>query len=461
MEKLKVIQGQVSTTKTKEQEEKLLADLEENLIRKDLIWRQKSRELWLKEGDRNSKFFHLSTIIRRRSNNIAAIKDNNGDWCHDYDGIGNYFLRNFQDLFYTSHPSIPEDLEGLITPIITRTENESLICIPDDKEILLALKSIPNLKAPGPDGIPSLFYNYYGETVRPLLFSAVKNFFSSNHILKEWNNTFISLIPKCHGASTFKDFRPISLCNVHHLMFFNPKRWNIPLLTTLFEQDTVHNILKIHLSQADFEDSATWTPSSSGKHSVKSFYLTDQHNRFQDHSDIVWKAIWNLKIHERFKLHLLRIGSESLPWFSEVDAPCPLCQTSSDTLDHLYGDCIFYRVAWRESPWDLQSSILPSASVKDLINFVACPPSTLLPSFPPKVEFSLYASITIYLLWNSRNDVLHIGRPADLNVTIKKIKRSRMKKSHFKRKLKQPSLRSPLLEKMDRQRFGFEAMPYN
>ncbi|XP_031405734.1 uncharacterized protein LOC116214473 [Punica granatum] len=211
---------------------------------------------------------------------------------------------------------------------------------------------------------------------------------------------------------------------VHHLMFFNPKRWNIPLLTTLFEQDTVHNILKIHLSQADFEDSATWTPSSSGKHSVKSFYLTDQHNRFQDHSDIVWKAIWNLKIHERFKLHLLRIGSESLPWFSEVDAPCPLCQTSSDTLDHLYGDCIFYRVAWRESPWDLQSSILPSASVKDLINFVACPPSTLLPSFPPKVEFSLYASITIYLLWNSRNDVLHIGRPADLNVTIKKIKRS-------------------------------------
>ncbi|PKI72641.1 hypothetical protein CRG98_007018 [Punica granatum] len=67
---------------------------------------------------------------------------------------------------------------------------------------------------------------------------------------------------------------------VRHLMLLNPKRWNIPLLTTLFEQDTVQNILKIHLSQADFEDSATWTPSSSGKHSVKSFYLMDQHNRF-------------------------------------------------------------------------------------------------------------------------------------------------------------------------------------
>ncbi|PKI59227.1 hypothetical protein CRG98_020390 [Punica granatum] len=100
---------------------------------------------------------------------------------------------------------------------------------------------------------------------------------------------------------------------VRDLMLFNPKRWNIPLISSLFEHDSVHNILKIHLSQTDFEDSAKWTPNSSGKHSIKSFYLTDQQHRFHDHSEISWKAIWNLKIHERFKLHLWRIGSESLP----------------------------------------------------------------------------------------------------------------------------------------------------
>ncbi|PKI49597.1 hypothetical protein CRG98_029987 [Punica granatum] len=173
--------------------------------------------LWnteLKEGDRNSKFFHLSTVIRRNSNHITAIKANNGDWCQDYEGIGNYFLRNFQELFATSHPEIPDDLEGLVSQVITDSENESLIRIPDDEEILIALNSIPNLKAPGPDGIPSLFYKHFGETVKPLLLSAVKSFFDSNFILKEWNNAFTCLIPKCQGAATFKDFRPISLCNI-------------------------------------------------------------------------------------------------------------------------------------------------------------------------------------------------------------------------------------------------------
>ncbi|PKI51874.1 hypothetical protein CRG98_027707 [Punica granatum] len=43
---------------------------------------------------------------------------------------------------------------------------------------------------------------------------------------------------------------------VHDLMLFHPKRWNIPQLTNLFDQETVENILKMHLQQEDYEDSA-------------------------------------------------------------------------------------------------------------------------------------------------------------------------------------------------------------
>ncbi|XP_031391078.1 uncharacterized protein LOC116203481 [Punica granatum] len=119
MKKIEEIQTNQTTLETKEEEENLMAELEENLLRKDLIWRQKSRELWLKHGDRNSKFFHLSTVIRRRSNHIATIKGDNGEWCQYQDEIGNYFLKNFQDLFTTSQPTIPDDMEGLINQTIT------------------------------------------------------------------------------------------------------------------------------------------------------------------------------------------------------------------------------------------------------------------------------------------------------------------------------------------------------
>ena len=59
-------------------EDALQSKLSKWLLRSETLWSQKSRELWLKLGDRNTKFFHLSTIIRRKRNNIDAIKDEQG-----------------------------------------------------------------------------------------------------------------------------------------------------------------------------------------------------------------------------------------------------------------------------------------------------------------------------------------------------------------------------------------------
>jgi hypothetical protein len=43
-------------------------------LKKEMDWRERSRQLWLKEGDANTKYFHLATSARRRNNLISSIK---------------------------------------------------------------------------------------------------------------------------------------------------------------------------------------------------------------------------------------------------------------------------------------------------------------------------------------------------------------------------------------------------
>ena len=62
------------------EEAKLQAGMNSWLSRNELMWRQKSCELWLKDGDRNTKFFHISTIVRRRRNSIDAIRGDDSEW---------------------------------------------------------------------------------------------------------------------------------------------------------------------------------------------------------------------------------------------------------------------------------------------------------------------------------------------------------------------------------------------
>ena len=105
----------------------------------------------------NSKFFHASTLIRRR-NNILEIKLENGGRIYGRENIEKYFGDHFNELFSTSNTSFPADLEKLIEPSISATENAKLLKTPLEEEIQRTIFEINPLKAPGPDGTPGLFF---------------------------------------------------------------------------------------------------------------------------------------------------------------------------------------------------------------------------------------------------------------------------------------------------------------
>ena len=71
-----------------------------------------------------------------------------------------------------------------------------------------------DLKAPGPDGFPALFYKKLWSTVGNDIINAVTSFFIRGSMPKEVNASLIVLIPKISNPSSIKHFKPISLCNV-------------------------------------------------------------------------------------------------------------------------------------------------------------------------------------------------------------------------------------------------------
>lgn len=110
--------------------------------------------------------------------------------------MANYFIDNFKNLYQTKNPDVPVDLEGLIPRVITQEENVELIKTPTPQEIIGTLNQMAELMTPGPDGFPRLFYSFYWSTVGKLFIETVQKFFQTGFLLKELNNTFITLIPK-------------------------------------------------------------------------------------------------------------------------------------------------------------------------------------------------------------------------------------------------------------------------
>ena len=110
-------------------------DLNAWLHNHEIIWRQMFRETWLKDGDRNTRFFHLSTVIHRGRNSIDVIRADNGDWTTTKANIKEFVVSKFQTLFTEEPISFPSDLEGLISPSISPQDNVSLCQILSPSEI--------------------------------------------------------------------------------------------------------------------------------------------------------------------------------------------------------------------------------------------------------------------------------------------------------------------------------------
>lgn len=74
---------------------RLWREYEQVLAQEEILWFQKSRSKWLLHGDKNYRFFHGVTTVRRRKNSFDMLQDSEGNWVGDQERleglVTNYF----------------------------------------------------------------------------------------------------------------------------------------------------------------------------------------------------------------------------------------------------------------------------------------------------------------------------------------------------------------------------------
>ncbi|RVW34075.1 Transposon TX1 uncharacterized 149 kDa protein [Vitis vinifera] len=172
-------------------------------------WDGKSRELWLKEGDRNTGYFHRMANAHRRNNSMDRIMIN-GELLTEDQEVRDGIVNEFQKLL-SEEQGWRADIEGLQFNQLSSRDADDLEVPFSVEEIHSALMEMGGDKAPGPDGFSVAFWQECWDFVKEEVVEMFKEFFVHGSFAKSLNTTFLVLIPKKGGAEDLRDFRPISL----------------------------------------------------------------------------------------------------------------------------------------------------------------------------------------------------------------------------------------------------------
>ncbi|XP_042944508.1 uncharacterized protein LOC122278379 [Carya illinoinensis] len=192
----------------------LQKEIDKSLEEENLRWQQRAKQLWLRDGDRNSKFFHKCANQRRKNNGILKLMRTDESFTTDLREISSLFSQYYQDLFTSSNPRGIEACLNQVHPRVDREMNANLTKQFSAEEVKCAIFHMNPMGSPGPDGYPALFYQSHWDIVGADLTDAVLEILNGNGNIAAINDTFIVLIPKIRCPQTVLDFRPISLCNV-------------------------------------------------------------------------------------------------------------------------------------------------------------------------------------------------------------------------------------------------------
>lgn len=152
-------------------------------------------------------------MIRRRRNKVTGLSIN-GIRYTDEVILKQEAFTYFKRVFQSQDPCSPHCLTLCAIPQISAELCDNLLRAVTIEEVKDVVFSMSPYKAPGLDGFQPVFFHSLWHIVVPNVWNFASNVFLTGVMDKRLAETLIVPIPKVDDPTNFKEFRPISLCNV-------------------------------------------------------------------------------------------------------------------------------------------------------------------------------------------------------------------------------------------------------
>ncbi|KAH1229023.1 hypothetical protein GmHk_10G028887 [Glycine max] len=341
----------------------------------ECMLRQMARVKWLKEGDRNSAYFHKLINHRRRHNVIQGLIID-GEWVQDPSRVKTEAFNHFKDRFSEQNFNRPT-LDGVQLPSLGQSENEALVARFSDADTVclpkarggLGIKDLNNLArqlANNPHQLwartlVSIYGGWHallhgrGSVDNSPWWKDLKSIFQQQHQSRlatnlrwkvgngariqfwkdKWRKDDITLKDK-YPVSQQQDLT-ISLMGQN---VDNGWDWKFQWRRIFFDHeidmveafmDAIDGV-QIHSSRMDH---LTWRAEPSGSYSTKSAYIFLMEDGSSEYEDNASRLPTKANLRRR---------QVCLPSYS-----CPLCDGEEETIGHVMFDCTRTRCLWWEA----------------------------------------------------------------------------------------------------------------
>ncbi|KAH1209320.1 putative ribonuclease H protein [Glycine max] len=368
------------------------------------LLRQKARIRWIKQGDCNSRYFHLMLNANRRNNYLKGVMVS-GTWFHKpskvKEEVKAFFSQRFQESSYHRLR-----LDGICFQKISQHQNDRLTACFQEDEIKQAIWDCGSDKSPGPDGLKINFakscFGAFGESdlwkqqaanylncrllVLPftylgipiganlrsshqgqLIQKGMKWKVGSGDQIKFWEDkwtgeeeSLAEKYPRLYLIS-LQQHQVIRLMGMYKDIGWE---WNFTWRRSLFENeiDSAVNFLSDIADksiQQQGPDAWVWSEDPAAQYSTRNAYNMLGEEGAAGRQEECFEKLWRIRIPARIAVFAWRLIRDRLPTRQNLrrrqvqitDMLCPFCRIQEEGASHLFFHCNKIQPIW----WDTMS----------------------------------------------------------------------------------------------------------